>query len=365
MAKLSSGSIIEMFQAASRNQNTITPQQASSCLSAFKEFSDQEKADVIRRLSECGYPLSDIVRFFDYKSTLPVTKGRGAQDHLNDLFREFLEEFEPHFPRPATSKVEKVIVCSDTHSPNEHMEYIRQMIKTESKDTDLAVLAGDITDQAAVSRWPKANDTPRLMDSLRHARATIKMFSENFPKVIVIDGNHDLRVAKRFAALFNNEPDIREYLLEYCPDIMKTTQLLCSGFSNVEVAPRISAEDAVYGFIYQIGDFVIGHPEVSSGIPNKSVDRFINWLNGVAVPHGLVEPFRVAAMGHTHHYGETTHNGGYLGIELGCLCKIPDYAGDASLRSGLRPITRGYLRAFMSGNKYDFNASKYIRLSTV
>lgn len=406
------------FIEASEQSRLLEPDEVQKLTKKFAGLSEFGKAEVVRKLTDYGFGLASVADLFEIpasvassyrtisyvpadkrtpKTSFPDLVSAGAKfapaaeqvfpdtakppqrraicppsqygdlDLLHEQLRDFLGETRTTASRkPSKTRVEKVIVCSDTHAPYEKWEDIKTMIHDEAKDTDLLIVAGDIGDQKSVSRWPKAGLVPRLVEEFKRERELIRIFSENFPRVVLLDGNHDLRAAKKFAMLFDGCPDLREFLTEAYPDLMKTTQLVASGLENVSMAPKLTYEDAEFCFLYQIGDFIVGHPEISSSVPNKAVDRFIQWLNGVALPYGLINPFRVAAMGHTHHYGETTHIGGYVGIELGCMCKVPEYSGDSQLKSGLRPITRGYLRAFLrDGVKYDFNASKYIRLSNV
>jgi len=180
----------------------------------------------------------------------------------------------------------------------------------------------------------------------------------------MMPGNHDERTRKKFAQLL--PADLYQSLLDFHgPDAFDFAELQTKQFENI-VIPEVPTDGfAEYRFVYQCGDIVIGHPELYSRIPNKSVGGFIDWVYKKAIPVGLVHlPVSAAVMGHTHMAGKTWNDYQVIGIENGCMCLTPDYDAGPKLAGAPRPLTRGYT-LFRTNKKTGLTATNDINFVEV
>ncbi len=177
-----------------------------------------------------------------------------------------------------------------------------------------------------------------------------------------MSGNHDERFIKWLVRDKSIPPSILEYFQLMDPDFLSPLAKVCAGFPNVETIKPLELDYARFPFIHQEGDCILSHAERFSKIPNRATGDVIHWLKSYAEPQGLVKPFRVVIQAHTHQAGSTWCDYDTLGIEAGCLAKVPDYSGDPKLRGAGRPSVVGYTLVYQDGGVTDRNESRFIRL---
>jgi predicted phosphodiesterase len=236
----------------------------------------------------------------------------------------------------------KGIIVSDLHAPFHDEPRFAKMIEDTKGKVDVCILAGDGADFHNYSKYLKYGQHFSMKEEHKAYVLVLRTLSEAYPEVIVMPGNHDERTRKKYATLL--PADLYQSLLDFHgPNAFDFAELMTQQFENIVVPTMPSNGFAEYRFVYQINDIVIGHPELYSKIPNKSVGGFIDWVMKKAVPMGLVHnPISAAVMGHTHMAGKTFNDYAIIGIENGCVCMTPDYDAQPKLNGAARPLTRGY-----------------------
>lgn len=246
-----------------------------------------------------------------------------------------------------SDKKTKILSLSDFHIPFENTELILRTIE-EHSDADILVLNGDIMDMYSISRWQKTKSIP-LRDEYIIATDYIKLFAEKFKKVVLVRGNHDVRMASYFA---NNLDPAISFLTH--PDPLER---LANGYSfNKEGKftklydwDNVDYDDGICGWYAKIGKAIFAHPFGGSKIPMRTV---INVANSFLDK----EDYQCVVVGHSHRMGKIIWRNKLL-FEQGCCCVPMDYEADASLKWGIQAF--GYAVIYMDeeGN-VDFNESK-------
>lgn len=89
----------------------------------------------------------------------------------------------------------KILVIPDIHLPWANWEALKQAKAWHDKHKpDLVVCLGDITDQKIWSRWPKDVDDYSPSEEFLRAHEGIKKLNKWFPKMVILRGNHDVRI---------------------------------------------------------------------------------------------------------------------------------------------------------------------------
>lgn len=268
-------------------------------------------------------------------------------DEILEKYREWIGMMIKGAPAPAREgdpNYLEGIIISDIHAPFHDEARFAKMIGDTKGKIDVCVVAGDAGDFHNYSKYMKYGQHFSIRDEHKSLMAVFSILSEAYPEVIVMPGNHDERTRKKYAQML--PADLYQALLDFHgPDAFDFTELLTKQFDNI-IIPAVPKDGfAEYRFVYQVYDIVIGHPELYSRIPNKSVGGFIDWIHKKAIPVGLIKaPVSAAVMGHTHMAGKTWNDYQVIGIENGCLCMTPDYDSGAKLAGSPRPLTRGYTR---------------------
>lgn len=251
---------------------------------------------------------------------------------------------EHNAPRESDGMVRGAIV-SDIHAPFHDEKAFAAFINDvkETNSTDICILGGDGPDFHNYSKYAKYGQHFTILDEHKSFMAVLAMLSETFEEVVVIPGNHDERTRKKYSQLL--PADLYQALLDFHGgNAFDFSELMTRQFDNVIVPSFPKHGFAEYKFLYQFYDIVVGHPEVYSRIPNRSVTGFIDWLMRKATPMGLVKEFKYAVMGHTHMAGKTWNDFAVIGIENGCLAMTPDYDSNAKIAGAQRPPSHGYTR---------------------
>lgn len=293
-----------------------------------------------------------------YNESLP------AFDDAYEAYRTWLGIAQP--PRILTNlspaqDQRRIVVVNDLHDPFKDEAAFAEMLRREKGKADLCILAGDGADMWSWSRWPKGTYRCSPKDELLAHKKTLNALAETFPEVIILAGNHVDRAVKYLQGK-GLPPEMMDYLNYVAPAAISPYAILLEDLPNVTMAPTLTSGDAHYNFLYQVGDLVIGHPEVFSIIPNRAVSTFIHWLQSFALPMGLVDPFKVVGIGHTHQAGKTFCDFGVVGMEMGCMQVLPDYSADPKLRGSKRPPVIGYSVFIQNDGVTDVEESNFIPL---
>jgi predicted phosphodiesterase len=206
---------------------------------------------------------------------------------------------EPNYhPNPDPTKI---LSLSDLHAPYQHNGVLDLALKGEH-DSGCVVIPGDIGDYYSKSRFKK-NKVVSFKDEVRSIFLILEWLSVNWREVKVMMGNHDDRPEKTISALFNGATDL---LIMTEPNLLK---YLCSWFPNVElVGHSIQGEGLQLYYLYQHGDIVFTHAELSRAQKTATLEYISNYLHkwGRTLK---VSPWKVIAQGHNHSDLKTSRDG--------------------------------------------------------
>lgn len=92
----------------------------------------------------------------------------------------------------------KVLILPDAHAPWVNWKALEQAYKWYKRHKpDLVICLGDLTDQKIWSRWPKDVDDASPSDEFIAAEKCLKRLHKMFPKMLILRGNHDVRILNR------------------------------------------------------------------------------------------------------------------------------------------------------------------------
>lgn len=344
---------------------------------------DPAKRDEILRLKARGYGYKQIAEMTDCAlgTISNVVNDVGGHNEKNDRidvyskyhrtkFLELQERFNkwigdtgkpPKPPKRSKSSKLTALVINDLHVPFHNESALAYAISC-NKDADECWVPGDLLDLFSFSRYEKYSAPFSPCEEFQHGRVVIRALAERFAKVRVMHGNHDERFIKWLVRDKQIPPAILEFFQLQDPLFLSPLAKVCAGYSNVEMMTPRTLDFARFGFIHQIGDCVLSHAEKFSKIPNRAVGQVIDWLKSYAEPQGIVKPFTTVIHAHTHQAGATWCNFDVLGIEGGCLARVPDYAGSPKLMGASRPSIVGYTRVIQNNGITDRNEARFVRI---
>jgi predicted phosphodiesterase len=261
-------------------------------------------------------------------------------------------------PAPQTGTRRKIVCASDFHVPWHNPRALKALIEEESADTDTLVVAGDLADMWATSRFRKTKKMSDPCRDYREAQAVLVLLAERFREVIVSEGNHDNRPLKMLADLLPVE--MIEYLRLTGPGALHPLELMAAALPNVTVVKPVEAGFGKFAWFHQIGDAVFSHAEKYSIIPNRAVSGpVLHWFKSYGEPQNLCAPFRVLIQGHTHQSGSVMGDYGVLCIENGCMCEpIQEYMADPKVYSQ-RPATNGWTVLYQDDGVTDMRSVQF------
>jgi predicted phosphodiesterase len=244
----------------------------------------------------------------------------------------------PHdvaIPTLPTTKTERVIVMSDFHAPFVNTKLFTNVLRTEPAQR--AILLGDLDDGYAISRFIKYKAVPYIQ-SLAFAKALVVSTAETYPRVDIIEGNHD---AGRFEKYLRTrlDTDVIEAIRLLAGGDLSPLRALTRDIPNVHLVGHV-VEDESLRWLYQYHDVLFVHAEKFSVVPGSAMRRLYDWLTGMQRHLGL-KPFRAIIQAHTHQLSWFPYSDRFLLAECGCMASLQGYQLDARA-SGL-PQRNGYL----------------------
>lgn len=215
--------------------------------------------------------------------------------------KRFLEYIGIPFPyqRPASQwateyEKAKIISRSDPHNPY-CSEYVKHELIRKEKDAGLIIVPGDEGDYYSKSRFRKTHHVS-FKDELRSIFYDLEWMATHWREVKVMIGNHDNRPEKSIAQMFTDQN---------ATDMMILTEQnllrhLASYFDNVEVVShRIGGTGIELSYVYQLGDILFTHAEISRMQRTATMERISmqaqRWKRT-----WMLKPFKVIAQGHNH-----------------------------------------------------------------
>ncbi len=243
-------------------------------------------------------------------------------EKLAKIQEQYEEEAEYSFVGviPSEDITTKILCLSDIHFPFTRLDLIEYALDRDG-DADILVLNGDILDGYVFSTFEKHRRIA-ANDEYMCAFDFIDSMRKRFKKVIVVEGNHDIRVAKAVKRHgFDKEASqvLRPNLLARIANGERLNQfgVLVEklDFDNVIFQPRES-------WWVQVGKTLFIHPHGKGGSKPGHTVNFWNDKFKNRFPPGTYDSI---ICGHTHQIYQGVYNGTLL-IEQGCLAGLMSYS---------------------------------------
>jgi predicted phosphodiesterase len=287
-----------------------------------------------------------------------VTLPRGYESQWLE-WQKFIGQARDRYAGPSKRAVkigrQKIVVAGDFHAPFHHKQFVASMFERE-KNADLLIVAGDLQDHYSVSRFTKYEHIS-FEEEMAAVTLLLQEMSERFPRVIIVEGNHD---RPRF------EKQLRERLSE---EMVKVVEYLAGGnlsavaaaarrFPNIEIAKHKVGTHNV-GWFTQVNDLIVSHMEKFSRTPGATLRGVEEWFSDYERVLGI-QPLRVIVQAHTHALGWFPFHADKLLVESGCLCVTHGY--QLTPRAGGRPQRQGYVTLEQIDGKTDRNSVRCVWL---
>lgn len=260
----------------------------------------------------------------------------------------------PPTPRPGASR-RRIVVASDFHAKFTDLEAVATLIADESADTDTLILAGDLLDHFALSRFVKY-ELCDLREELAFADALLAQLAQAFADILVIDGsNHHDRFERMIRSTL--PPDlvwaIEHHLI--ADGRLSLVRALTKRYPNIREAPVMVGTYRV-DWCTQVGDLVVTHAEKYSKVPGSALRGVEEWLTDQHAILGL-QPWRVLVQAHTHQLGIFPFKADRLLVECGCMASTMAYQFAAKVAG--RPQRQGYVTLVQQDGVTDLNSVRF------
>lgn len=255
--------------------------------------------------------------------------------------------------KKSSAKRTKILVVPDIHAPFHNREAVAAMIERES-DADIAMLMGDIGDSYSLSRFLKYEHVP-YEEELASVTALMQTFSERFPLVRLIEGNHDgARVEKYLLERLSG--DMVAAIRAMTGGTLSPIEALARRFPNIERVMPAAGRHRL-NWMTQIGDAIFMHAERFSRVPGSALRGIEEWLSDM---EGTLElqPWRVVFQAHTHQMSHIFWHADKVLVEVGCLSSTHGY--QVSPRMGGRPQRVGWVTLEMVNGAVDVNSIRMV-----
>lgn len=260
---------------------------------------------------------------------------------------------------PDNKITRKIISLSDLHLPLARLDLIAEILNKHS-DADIVVLNGDIMEGYIFSTFEKHRRIAAL-DEYRAAVDLVRILSENFPLVVLTEGNHDDRASRALKRTgFDKEATqvLRPNLLARIAngEVLDSTGMLVEklDFDNVIFEERES-------WYVKIGKTLFIHPSTrGSSKPGYTVQK---WYKKFAERYSRDE-FDSIVCGHTHQVYKGVSCSTLL-MEQGCLAGLLAYSWKKNVvYQGNSQNAYAVIYQDKDGNT-DFNKSEVVFLGEV
>lgn len=211
------------------------------------------------------------------------------------IFRFMKLPYPYRRPKQRLEKPEsgKIVVISDPHVIYEN-QVVHKHIELNDKDAGTVIVTGDLGDYYSKSRFRKTRHVS-FSEELRGVFLYLEWLATNFKSVKVMIGNHDNRPEKHVVSRLDDGGV--DLLIMTEQNLLKH---LAAHFDNIDVVgTQLDSTDINLTHVYQYGDIVFTHGEISLKQNSANLDRVEEYLDNWK--HVLdLKPFRVIAQGHNH-----------------------------------------------------------------
>jgi predicted phosphodiesterase len=186
----------------------------------------------------------------------------------------------------------KILTLADPHRPY-HNQIVFDHVEAYEKDAETVVIAGDLGDYYSKSRFRKTRHQ-KFCDELYSVFKGLEFLATHWRTVKVMIGNHDDRPEKY---LYKKLDDSTDILIMTEQNMLRE---LAANFDNIEIVGiQLDKTDINLSHIYQMGDLIFTHGEVSLAQNSALLDRVQKYLSEWG--HVLqLKPFNVIAQAHNH-----------------------------------------------------------------
>jgi hypothetical protein len=249
------------------------------------------------------------------------------------------------------SNISKSLIIQDLHVPFQDEEFLIEIMEKHGSKVDRIIIGGDFLDCHSVSVFPKYENIS-LEEELTEGVKVLQYLLEYVPEIILIEGNHERRIKKSVAK--NMDPNLA-FLME--TNLLK---FISKGLAKEVTGAEFDTVQVIDQFYYQIGDAIIGHPQIYSKVDLKGAIQSYEWFKEWSGRLDI-EPFRFVSHAHTHKSGITyreTDGQMHMIIETGSLCETMDYQINADSRGKYTPHQNGYVILVQEDGKTNFDETR-------
>lgn len=279
--------------------------------------------------------------------------------NLCNGYRQKLDGLGVSLPSPVGRSRIKIVSISDLHVPFCREDLLKEIIR-EHSGADYCVVNGDLFDSYLISTFPKNKEIPFAIEYVA-VFEIVRLLSQHFKQVILVDGNHDKNRYQREMGKVN--PTLR-FMVKTSPlkGIADGIMISRTGkeinrleFPNVIYTG--DQKDENQSWWTRIGQCLFVHR--TAGFAKNPMANAVH-ANKWFIDRGT--QFQAIVNGHSHHLGKAIHKGKIV-IDQGCLCYPMEY--ESSGKMTMAPVDLGYAIVEMDrkGN-VDPEATRPIYLGT-
>jgi len=199
----------------------------------------------------------------------------------------------------------KILHLSDLHVPFHNRSALESAVNMHAT-ADILVVS-EIADMSSQSSFVDLDSIP-LHVEIEEIINVLEFLSKSFKTIVVIESNHDFRLARRFAKALPEE-------LQLLVDEFNIIQLLSRPFNNIFV---------VRNWWVQIGDAIFCHGSKASSVSMKTVCELDYYFKDNFSDLGVRIPYGVIVQAHTHHLG-VVYKPRLKLFESGMMCQLREW----------------------------------------
>jgi hypothetical protein len=258
--------------------------------------------------------------------------------------------------KPNLGRKQVSIIATDWHVPYHDKEKVKRLVDewgSKGKKADRLIIGGDFLNGDKLSIHVKMVHED-FKKEMTEGRLLLEYLASEFPEVVLVDDNH---VHSRWQKLLGTvlSPDLH-FLTVHPYDY------LTAGLENVVRAGNTIPSELgkEFGWLYNIGDAVIAHSEVSSSQEMKSVratQAFVNkWRPVLNIPE-----IKFVAQSHVHKLA-MYHDYDSAVALTGCMVSLEGLKYSMGAKAAGGPPIHGYIVLVQEDGKTNLEETKVVRL---